>query len=87
MKARQVACLISELHYSFLIFFLALGVTNVGYEIITAKVVKGTIFWATTPCSPLKINRRFGGNVRLPPVSYWFLALGEPCFNKYKYPD
>jgi hypothetical protein len=26
---------------------------------------KNTIFWAVTPCSPLKVNRRFGGTYRL----------------------
>jgi hypothetical protein len=27
--------------------------------------MKTTIFWDMTPCSPLKINRRFGGAYRL----------------------
>jgi hypothetical protein len=27
--------------------------------------MKSTIFWEITPCSPLKINRRFGGTCRL----------------------
>jgi hypothetical protein len=28
-------------------------------------VIKSTIFWDRTPCSPLKVNRRFGGTYRL----------------------
>jgi hypothetical protein len=27
--------------------------------------MKSTIFWDITPCSPLKVNRRFGGTYRL----------------------
>jgi hypothetical protein len=27
--------------------------------------LKSTIFWDITPCSPLKINRHFGGTYRL----------------------
>jgi hypothetical protein len=34
---------------------------SVGFESLTAVVMKSTIFWDITPCSPLKINRRFGG--------------------------
>jgi hypothetical protein len=32
----------------------------VEFEILTAMVMKRTVFWDTTPCSPLKVNRRFG---------------------------
>jgi hypothetical protein len=32
-----------------------------GFEVLTAVVMKYTIFWDITPCSPLKVNRRFGG--------------------------
>jgi hypothetical protein len=38
---------------------------NVGVEVLTAVVMKGTIFWDITPCSPLKVNRRFGGTYLL----------------------
>jgi hypothetical protein len=38
---------------------------NVGFEVLTAVVMKSTIFWDITPCSPLKVNRRFGGTHRL----------------------
>jgi hypothetical protein len=34
---------------------------NVGFEVLTPVVMKSTIFWDITPCSPLRVNRRFGG--------------------------
>jgi hypothetical protein len=37
----------------------------VRFEVLTAVVMKSTIFWDITPCSPLKVNRRFGGMYRL----------------------
>jgi hypothetical protein len=37
----------------------------VGFEVLTAVVMKNTIFMDITPCSPLKVNRRFGGTYRL----------------------
>jgi hypothetical protein len=30
----------------------------VGFEVLTAVVMKSTIFWDITLCSPLKVNRR-----------------------------
>jgi hypothetical protein len=33
----------------------------VGFEVLTAVVLKGSIFWDITPYRPLKVNRRFGG--------------------------
>jgi hypothetical protein len=35
------------------------------FEVLTAVLMKSTIFWDITPCSPLKINGRFGGTYRL----------------------
>jgi hypothetical protein len=32
-----------------------------GFEVLTPVVINGPIFWDTTPWSPLKVNRRFGG--------------------------
>jgi hypothetical protein len=37
----------------------------VWFEVLTAVVMKSTIFWDITPCSPLSVNRRFGGTCRL----------------------
>jgi hypothetical protein len=34
-------------------------------EVLTAMVMKSSIFWDITPCSPLKINRSFEGKCRL----------------------
>jgi hypothetical protein len=37
----------------------------VGSEVLTAVVMKSAIFWDITPCSPLKVSRRFGRTYRL----------------------
>jgi hypothetical protein len=37
----------------------------VRFEILKAVVMKSSIFWDITPCSPLKTNRRFRGTCRL----------------------
>jgi hypothetical protein len=38
---------------------------EVGFEVLTAVVMKSTIFWDMTPCSPLSCNGRFGETCRL----------------------
>jgi hypothetical protein len=35
--------------------------TEAGSEVLAAMVMKSSVFWDKTPCSPLKLNRRFGG--------------------------
>jgi hypothetical protein len=35
----------------------------VGFEVLTAVVMKSIIFWDMTPCNLLSCNRRFGGNI------------------------
>jgi hypothetical protein len=47
----------------------------VGFEVLTAVVMKSIIFWDITQCSPLKVNRRFGGTYRL-----HLQALLATCF-------
>jgi hypothetical protein len=42
-----------------------IGGGYVGFEVLTAVVMNSSIFWDITPCSPLKVNRRFGGTCRL----------------------
>jgi hypothetical protein len=37
------------------------SVRNVGFEVLTTVVMMSSIFWDITPCSPLKVNGRFGG--------------------------
>jgi hypothetical protein len=39
--------------------------TCLGFEVLTAVVMKSTIFWDITPRSPLSVNRRFAGTYRL----------------------
>jgi hypothetical protein len=38
---------------------------NVEFEVLTAVVMKSAIFWEIMLCSPLKVNRSFGGTYRL----------------------
>jgi hypothetical protein len=40
-------------------------ILSVGSEVLTAVAMKTTIFWPITPCSPLKVSRRFRGTYRL----------------------
>jgi hypothetical protein len=37
----------------------------VGFVLLTAVVIKRSVFWDITPCSPLKANGRFEGTCRL----------------------
>jgi hypothetical protein len=32
---------------------------QVEFEVLTAVIMKGSVFWDITSCGPLKINRRF----------------------------
>jgi hypothetical protein len=53
-----------RLHYSNS-FSLYCSYSYVGFDVLTAVVMKSTIFRDITPCSPLSVNRRFGGTYRL----------------------
>jgi hypothetical protein len=33
-------------------------------EVLTAVAMESSIFWDIQPCSPVKVNRRFGGPYR-----------------------
>jgi hypothetical protein len=35
------------------------------FDVLTTVVMKSSIFWDIMSCSPLKVNRRFGGTCRL----------------------
>jgi hypothetical protein len=35
------------------------------FDVLTAAVMESTVIWDITPCSPLKVNRRFGRTYRL----------------------
>jgi hypothetical protein len=39
--------------------------TFIGFDALTAVLMKNNIFCDITPCSPLKVNRCFGGTYRL----------------------
>jgi hypothetical protein len=47
--------------------------SHVRFNVITAVVVKNSIFWDIMPCSPLKINWHLGGTCNLLPASCCFL--------------
>jgi hypothetical protein len=55
------------LSWPHLLQFLIPGkeISRVGFEVLTAVVMKNTIFWDITPCSPLKVNQHFGGTYSL----------------------
>jgi hypothetical protein len=38
---------------------------NVGFEVLTAMVMKSANFWDITPCSLLKVNRCFASIFRV----------------------
>jgi hypothetical protein len=38
---------------------------EVGYKALTAVVMKSSVFWDITPCSPVKVNIFFGRKYRL----------------------
>jgi hypothetical protein len=48
----------------------------VGFEVLSAVVMKSITFWDITLCSPFSANRRFGGTYRSACnlFSRWFLA-------------
>jgi hypothetical protein len=42
-----------------------LRLSSVGFEVLIALVTKSSVVYDVTQCSPLKVNRRFGGTSRL----------------------
>jgi hypothetical protein len=40
-------------------------ITFVEREVLTAVIMKSSVFWDMMPCSPLKVNRHFGGTYHL----------------------
>jgi hypothetical protein len=38
---------------------------NVIFEVLTAVIMKSSIFWDITPRGPMKVNRIFGGTCHL----------------------
>jgi hypothetical protein len=36
-----------------------------GFEVLTELIMKKSVFWDITSCSPLKFKRRFGGTYRI----------------------
>jgi hypothetical protein len=50
----------------------------VGFEVLSPVVMKSSIYWDITPCSPLKFIRRLGGTYRfhLQKVDMFFWNVG-----------
>jgi hypothetical protein len=58
--------------------------TRLGSEVLTAVVMKSSIFWDTTTCSPLKVNRRFGATYgSLLHESFLLVSLLKPEVEGY----
>jgi hypothetical protein len=54
-----------------------------GFEVVTVMVVKTSIFWDITPCSPFTVNRRFKehvGSICLPPA-FTLVSCRAYCSN------
>jgi hypothetical protein len=45
-------------------WFYEMKAIVVGFQVPTEVVTKSSIFWDITPCSPLNVNRYFGGTGR-----------------------
>jgi hypothetical protein len=56
-------------------------ICNARPEVLTAVVMKSSIFWDIKLCSPLKYNRRFGGTCRLLPQS---IRITQGTRNQHK---
>jgi hypothetical protein len=59
---------------------------HVGFEVLTAVVIKASIFWDIKPSSPLKDNRQFRRNISPPPSESKNKPSKKPtlldtCFN------
>jgi hypothetical protein len=50
-----------------------------GFEVLTTVVINSTVFWDITLCSPLRVNRRFGGTS--PPCSGSNKPSKKPAWN------
>jgi hypothetical protein len=46
----------------------------VGFEVLTAMTAKSSISLDKTPCSPLKVNRRFISTKQAVSASSWFVS-------------
>jgi hypothetical protein len=57
---------------------------SVGFEVLTAVVMKSTVFWDITLCSPLKVNRRFGGTYCIH-LQCWSISRAKyKCENRWQ---
>jgi hypothetical protein len=52
-----------------------------GFEVLTAVVMKSSVFWDIMLCNPLKINLRFGGTYLLRIHARWISQERSQCKN------
>jgi hypothetical protein len=46
--------------------------------------MKSIILWDITPCSPLSLNRRFGGTYRILLATFLLAGFAEPIYSTLK---
>jgi hypothetical protein len=69
------------------IFYAQLFLIHVGFEVLTAVVMKSAIFWDKTPCSPLKVNRCFRGTYRVKTLSVLAACFHNNLLLDLLYPE
>jgi hypothetical protein len=57
-------CVLLNHWFKWSCFHTVTQLTNARLEVLKAVVIKSTILWDITPCSPLSVNLRFGGTYR-----------------------
>jgi hypothetical protein len=58
-------CMYVQVYYCPWLHYLGNEIHCLGSQVLTAVVEKSSIFWDKWRCSPLSVNRRFGGIYRL----------------------
>jgi hypothetical protein len=56
---------IEHLYLKCMSFHVVFKLFRIGIAVLAPVVMKSSILWDIMPCSPLKVNRRFGGTYRL----------------------
>jgi hypothetical protein len=59
-------------------------ISSVGFEVLIAVVINSSIFWHITACSPLKVNRRFGGKYLLHLQGRWMSQAKKQSESKWQ---
>jgi hypothetical protein len=62
-------------------------VSYIGFEVLTAVVMKSSTFWDIMSCSQLKVNRRFGGIGPLPLRGRRISKARNQCESRHYIPE